>query len=102
MPDASCVSFNNLNVSIQTQQLESKQARLEKLSRALQAERNDLAQRLRQYEGNDKKSKENSRKKKVLEEQTNKEQVQEQNGKYNKFLVLDSDFFLFFNDIINQ
>ncbi|XP_078492555.1 beta-taxilin [Ciona intestinalis] len=34
-----------------TQQLETKQARLEKLSRALQTERNELVQRLRKYEG---------------------------------------------------
>jgi len=43
-----------LSYRLQTLQLEAKLARLERLSRALQSERSELLQRLRQYEPNPK------------------------------------------------
>ena len=76
---------------MKTQQLEAKQARLEKLSRALQAERNELAQRLRQYED---KTKEGTKKKKNVEEK-NKEGNKKDNGRRNETNCVLNVFVLF-------
>ncbi|CAK8671920.1 unnamed protein product [Clavelina lepadiformis] len=61
-----------------TQQLEVKQVRLEKLSRALQLERNDLAQKLRKYEEDSKKIKGGSSKNQTKKEiQNTSDQAQD-------------------------